>query len=160
MANDRSKTATKAAGRLRRDLRSDARDLLRAHGLRVTTPRIELLLCLTARTQAMTHSEVVELMGEANVDAATIYRNLVKLAEHGVIDVVSRAGGMARYAAPTSQHASHEDHIHFLCVECGSVSCLPSDIKSQVEAHGKWRAAVMAAQIQLEGQCPDCRARS
>ncbi len=104
----------------------------------------------------MTHSEVAELLAGNDFDAATVYRNLVKLAEHGVINVVSRAGGMARYASVGREHVNHEEHVHFLCTDCGTVSCLPNEVKSQIEARGRWRAAVDAAQVQLEGQCPDC----
>lgn len=140
----------------RTDLREKTRECLRAHGLRVTTPRLEVLLCLTSHERAMTHSEVAEALASADFDSATVYRNLVRLSESGVLDVVSRAGGMARYAIAESEHGNHDSHLHFLCVNCGTVSCLPEEVVSEVRARGRWRAAVQAAQIQLEGTCPDC----
>ncbi|MEO1172675.1 MAG: Fur family transcriptional regulator [Myxococcota bacterium] len=150
------RTHKRGAKRLRRDLREHARDRLRAAGLRVTTPRIEVLLCLSARDQAMTHSEVADLLATADFDAATVYRNLVKLTESGVVEVISRAGGMARYAIRSTGHSEHGEHVHFFCTDCGTVSCLPEEATPQIEVSGKWRAAVQTAQLQLEGTCPTC----
>lgn len=104
----------------------------------------------------MTHTEVAELLAEADFDAATVYRNLVKLSESGVVEVISRAGGMARYAVVSAGHTNHDDHVHFFCTDCGTVSCLPEEATPQIEVKGKWREAVQAAQVQLEGTCPTC----
>ncbi|MEL6760068.1 MAG: transcriptional repressor, partial [Myxococcota bacterium] len=147
MTRRRASKSAKTTRRVRRDLRGQAREQLRAHGLRVTVPRVEVLLCLTERKRAMTHSEVAELLSGNDFDAATVYRNLVKLSQHGVLDVVSRAGGMARYALADREHVNHQEHVHFLCTDCGTVSCLPNEVRSQIEARGRWRAAVSAAQV-------------
>jgi len=135
--------------------KDDIRELLQSHGLRTTGPRLAVVACLAETDGPLSHSEVVERLGEVDFDPATVYRNLVKLVEVGLARVVSRAEGMARYELATGQGHDHE-HAHFVCSDCGSVACLPEDVFTKVEASGRWAASVSHATIQLQGQCPEC----
>ena len=134
--------------------KQDLRDLLRRYNLRATAPRLAVVSVLSASPNPMAHRDVLKVLGEMDWDPATVYRNLVKLAEAGVIKVVSRAEGMARYAVSTTDDGHH--HAHFVCSDCGTVSCLPDATVSEVSAPGRWKTAVAAATIQLQGSCPDC----
>jgi len=135
--------------------REDARTLLQTHGLRVTAPRLAVVGLLTAERSPMTHSAVAERLAHV-ADPATIYRNLVKLTESGLARIASRAEGMARYELVRPEAPPHQAHPHFLCSDCGTVSCLPEDLRPRIQARGRWRAAIKDAQLQLEGTCPDC----
>lgn len=125
--------------------------LIREKGLRVTATRVAVLQLLASKGP-LSHSEAVAELGDARWDKATIYRNLVSLADAGLAIVVSNAGGMARYA-----YAEHVDHAHphFECTECGQVSCLP-DAVPKIRATGRWSASIAAATMALRGRCPDC----
>ncbi|MCA9659174.1 MAG: transcriptional repressor [Myxococcales bacterium] len=134
----------------------EAKALLKERGLRVTAPRVAVLRVLAAADAPLSHSEAVELLGDADWDPATIYRNLVKLRDAGLAPVVSRAGGIDRYALASSQHAGPHQHPHFVCDDCGKIACLPAELTSSMSVEGRWSASVRSAMVQLRGECPEC----
>ena len=76
----------------------EARKLLHESALRATAPRLAVLRVLAEAPGPLSHTEVLDRLGETAWDPSTIYRNLVKLREAGVAPVVSRAEGIDRYA--------------------------------------------------------------
>ena len=133
--------------------KDQARKLLREKSLRVTAPRVAVLQVLSDAHKPLSHTEVLERLGDNDWDPATIYRNLVKLKEAGVAPVVSRAGGSDRYAL--TQEDGHR-HPHFVCDDCGEVSCLPIELATVTSLEGPWSASIQRATVQLRGECPDC----
>ncbi len=138
--------------------KDEARKLLRESALRATAPRLAVLRVLAEAPNPLSHSEVLEHLGETDWDPATIYRNLVKLRDAGVAAVVSRAGGIDRYALVQAQGEGHQ-HPHFVCEDCGRVACLPAELTASMAVHGPWSASVQQATVQLRGECPDCLER-
>lgn len=134
----------------------EAKQLLKKHGLRATSQRLAVLEILTASTRPLSYSEVLEQLDSDGCDPATVYRNLVKLEEVGLAQIVSRAEGMARYEMVLDSKAHQHTHPHFLCVDCGEVSCLPTSSVPMVEADERWSDSVKHAMVQLQGSCPDC----
>ena len=136
----------------------DFKETLREHGLRATAPRVAVLRELCDAGTPLSHTEVLARLGDVVWDPATIYRNLVKLTEAGLTQVVSRAEGMARYALVTTlgDHAHDHEHPHFVCDECGKVSCLPIAVTTSADVDERWAASVRRASVQLLGSCPDC----
>lgn len=114
-----------------------------------------VLRLLQTAPKPLSHSEVVDALGNDEWDQATLYRNLIKLVEVDLARVASRVGGIARYERAGPDDAPHS-HPHFACSECGSVECLPQ-MKISVGRDPKWRAAIEDAELQVVGQCPDCR---
>ena len=110
---------------------------------------------LAEANKPLSHREVLRRLGDANWDQATIYRNLVKLRDAGLAKVVSRAAGSDRYALARDQEAAHH-HPHFVCDDCGEVSCLPMDVTASISVEGPWAASIQQASVQLRGECPDC----
>jgi len=135
-----------------------ARDLLKKAGLRATAPRIAVLRTLGAVKRPLSHTEVVERLGDVGWDRATTFRNLVKLRDAGIAPVVSRIDGIDRYALAESPGAAHQ-HPHFRCDDCGRIECLPVDIIATLETDEVWSPSIQQAQIHLQGECPDCLAR-
>lgn len=134
------------------------RRLLQDRDLRATGPRLAVLSALAAQERPVSHSELVQAMGEQDFDQATIYRNLTKLTEVGLARIVSRADGMARYAfTPEEGTAPSHVHPHFLCTDCGEVSCIDEARIEPFAVSPRWREAVAEATLQLQGRCPDCR---
>jgi len=136
--------------------KDDAKTTLREHNLRVTGPRVAVLCQLASAGTPLSHSEMLERLGETDWDPATIYRNLVKLREAGVAVVANRAEGIDRYAL-ASTHDDEHHHPHFVCDDCGRVACLPESVTVSMEADSPWAASVAQASVQLRGECPDCR---
>lgn len=135
--------------------RDEARSRLRQRGLRVTAPRVAVLRVLADSQTPLSHTQVLERLGETDWDPATIYRNLVKLRDAGVAPVVSRAEGIDRYALAGSRDDGHR-HAHFDCEDCGRVTCLPAEFTAAMSVAGPWAASIQNAMVQLRGECPDC----
>ncbi|MEM6796396.1 MAG: Fur family transcriptional regulator [Acidobacteriota bacterium] len=135
--------------------KEEARAWLQRSGLRVTGPRLAVLGLLAEADRPLSHTEVLERLGETDWDPATIYRNLIKLREAGVAAVVSRIEGIDRYALAGEQSDDHR-HPHFLCEDCGRVACLPSELTDSMALDGPWAESIKRAAVQLLGACPDC----
>ena len=134
---------------------AQARSILSKKGLRVTAPRLAVLLALSKADSPISHTEVFHQLANLKWDPATIYRNLIKLCEVKVAVVVSRANGIARYALATG-HGDDHQHPHFICESCGQIACLISEIAISLKSVGRWAGAIQNATVQLRGNCPDC----
>lgn len=137
---------------------------LHALGLRVTGPRMAVLAALREAGRPLSHGEVAEVLGSAGSgnaasgndwDRATIFRNLVRLCEVGLVRVSSHAGGLARYE-PVHEPGHEHLHAHFSCNRCGRVECL-AGAQLPLPADLGWREAMQGAEVQVLGTCPTCR---
>ena len=136
----------------------EAKALLKERGLRVTAPRVAVLRVLAAADAPLSHSEAVELLGDADWDPATIYRNLVKLRDAGLAPVVSRAGGIDRYALASSQHAGPHQHPHFVCDDCGKVEPFEDEALEEAIHHIRRKGfSLESHEVTLHGHCAECR---
>jgi Fur family ferric uptake transcriptional regulator len=138
---------------------ADLRARLKGAGLRVTRARLSVLQVLEGRGGPSSHTEVFSDLREDGWDRATLYRNLVDLAEVGLLRRVDLGDHVWRYeltSAPTDVgHAA--EHPHFLCTRCGDVACLPM---VQVTTPPGLPSAVLAegVTIQFRGVCERCSA--
>ena len=139
--------------------KDQAKRLLQQSGLRATAPRLAVLRVLALADSPLSHSEVLAEIGASSWDPATIYRNLVKLSHSGLAPVVSRAGGVDRYAFVRSNTDLHR-HPHFVCDYCGRVECLPEELVASLNTEGRWGESIRTAMVELRGECPDCRTRA
>ncbi len=140
----------------------DLRETLRAVGLRATGPRLAVLECLRSAARPLTHSEVMDLIGDAaGLDRATVYRNLADLVKAGLLHRHDLGDHVWRFELGEDPCATsvHDEmgHPHFMCVECGDVTCLPGVLLS-LPAKGGAPASVraQAVAVQLRGVCDDC----
>lgn len=124
-------------------------------GLRATPPRIAALRLLRTTDRPLSHAEVVAALANDDWDQATIYRNLIKLVEARLARVATQVAGVTRYEGSNPQEAPHR-HPHFACRSCGAVECMP-DAELVIKRSSKWRQAVMHAEWQLVGECPECQ---
>jgi Fur family ferric uptake transcriptional regulator len=88
----------------------------------------------------------------AGLNRATVYRNLLGLTEAGILIRTQLGDGVARYELPAGRDSAHADHFHLVCVDCGSVSCVP---RGMVSLHK--RLAPHITEVQLRGHCEPCR---
>lgn len=134
----------------RRD--EEFRDLLTSRGLRVTAQRMELLREMVKVTAPISHPELNERMEKSGLDRATIYRNLLTLADAGVVVRAQLGDQVWRYELPRTTSSDHSHHPHLVCSECGNVRCLPvGAVKLKGEA-----AKSQVAEVQLRGVCVQC----
>lgn len=135
-----------------------ARSRLKDAGLRATEARLAVLRALAGSAHPVAHTELVrDLEGHA-ADQATVYRTLTRFVEVGLARIVSHAGGRARYEyLEASEEAGEHAHPHFLCTDCGSVSCMSTVWLEPPRVESRWTDAVTEATLQFQGRCPDCR---
>ena len=81
----------------------------------------------------------------------TVYTNLNFFEEHGQAIRVANVNGVERY------DANCEDHVHFVCDECGTViDIMDADIKKAKKACQVGQAKIKSIQIVLHGTCESC----
>lgn len=140
--------------------KSSIKTELHTLGLRVTAPRVAVLGLLRGVGRPLSHGEVADELASsdsraADWDRATIFRNLIKLCEVGLVRISSHAGGLTRYEAVRDPGHEHL-HAHFSCNRCGRVECL-AGAELPLPTDLVWREAVRDAEVQVLGTCPTCR---
>src|SRR5574344_2692030 len=90
-----------------------------------------------------------------NISLATLYRNLNKLADEGIIKKID--------GLELSSHYDHNtfEHYHFICEKCGKVFDIPSNIakdlvKNTQQATGFY---IKSYDIVFHGICKDCKTK-
>lgn len=134
------------------------KERLRSAGLRVTGPRLAVLRCLMRARRPLSHAEVCELVTDAGMDRATVYRNLMDLAD---ADIVRRTAldHVFRFEWIAGQQTEHvgEAHPHFVCSDCGAVACLPVSAIAVRAVRGTPRALRQhAVEVHVRGLCDAC----
>ena len=129
---------------------------LRNAGLRVTRPRIAVLLALHGHPHADT-SAVIDAIRDssAGVSHQAVYDSLHTLTDAGLVRRIQPAGSSARYELRTG-----DNHHHAVCRTCGLVT----DIDCLVGETPCLRAAddqgftIAVAEVTYWGECPACKA--
>ena len=146
---------------MRRAVKSEpldsVRQQIRAAGLRSTKARVSVMQELIGAASPLSHAEVATRLDSQGFDRATIYRNLVELAEAGLVSRVELGDHVWRFEMRRAEGESGGDHAHFLCVDCGEVSCLPTDSISIKQAAGAKQSPIReVTEVLLKGRCGNC----
>ena len=134
------------------------RGTLREAGLRATAARVSVLRCLFEADRPLSHAEVCERLEGSGFDRATLYRNLSDLTQAGLASRRDLGDHVWRFEARNEDDGhSEEAHPHFICVECGDVSCLPEDaIAIAPKAAVPSSVASGKIEVQVRGTCDEC----
>lgn len=140
---------------------SELKAELRAHGLRATSARAAVYEVLLTAGGPVTHADVCDKLEGAAFDRATIYRNLVDLADAGLVRRQDLGDHLWRFELKSHKHDEHHEaeavHPHFVCTECGTVECLPDGAVTVAPVKGAPRALKNAKiEVQVRGTCNDC----
>lgn len=131
---------------------SSLKDEIRGVGLRVTASRMAVLRLVRGAERPITHAEVAQALAEETWDRATLYRNLMDLSEAGLLRRVS-LGAVWHFEAIGDQPA----HPHFVCTECGGVSCTPAiEIPTQGARRSPKAMRKGEVEVQFHGVCDAC----
>lgn len=133
-----------------------AREDIRAAGFRATPARIATLLELRAAKSPMTHAELAERLAVHGFDKATAFRNLNDLAERGLLRRTELGDHVWRFEPIDPKHAHEKGHPHFLCVDCGSVTCL-EDVQLTSSSRKQSDTVGEVTEILLRGHCNECK---
>ncbi len=143
------------AGRILSEARRQALvEALHKAELRVTPARVAVLDAVRQAEAPLTHAELARQLAGCGWDATTIYRNLMTITEAGLVQRKDHGDRRWRFESAREGHA----HPHFICTDCGTVSCLPEvEIKVKRSSRGLPRSASAGAfEIQLRGVCDSC----
>ncbi len=135
----------------------ELQSMLRAAGLRSTSSRIAVLRHLNDVDAPRSHADIFEALGGEGFDRATLYRNLMDMAEKSLISRTDLGDHVWRFELK-KQVAGHTiEHPHFVCTDCGTVECLP-DTSVKI-ARGNSSPKSLSGRdvaVQLRGICDDC----
>ena len=144
--------------------RPEVTQRITARGLRATPARCRIVALLLDTHEHFTPEEMLEELrrrGEP-MSIATLYQNLAKLSEAGVIGRFVGPDGVSRYDAVT------EPHHHLVCEVCGRMVDVKAEgplelitprpvFADDAEELKRWR--VTARKVEFSGVCPACQAQ-
>ena len=128
---------------------------IREVGLRATPARIATLSLLHEATSPLTHAEVAEELQGLGVDKATVFRNLNDMASAGLLRRTELGDRVWRFELVTGSDGHDSAHPHFVCVDCGVVSCM-DEVKLTAGSLRISRQFGEVTEILLRGHCNDC----
>lgn len=133
------------------------RATLHGAGLRSTGPRVAVLRWLSRSGAPVSHPELFEALAAEGFDRATLYRNLVALAEAGIVRRTDLGDHVWRYELRSANDTRAAPHPHFVCTGCGEVACLPG-VAVKIVSTGEAPRAVQKRDVavQLSGRCNQC----
>ncbi len=141
----------------KQSLRDQVRTRIRDSGLRCTMARVHVLEQLYAATAPLSHADLAGTLAPEGFDKATIYRNLVEMAEAGILSRMELGDHVWRFELKRTEQEHSDEHPHFVCVECGEVACLPG-VTVNVSPAPASKGSVIGelTHVLLKGRCGRC----
>lgn len=132
---------------------------LRAAGLRITTPRLEVLRALADGPSHIDADRIAAAVRArtGNISAQTVYNVLAALMAAGLVRRIEPAGGPGLYELRVA-----DNHHHIVCRRCAAtvdVDCaaLPAPCLAPSDTNGY---LIDEAEVIYWGHCPACVAAS
>jgi Fur family ferric uptake transcriptional regulator len=136
---------------------AESHPVLREAGLRITESRVAVLEHLTRQVAPVSHADLCRSLAGAGFDRATLYRNLIDLTEVGLVTRTDLGDHVWRFELKRREGHHVASHPHFVCSDCGTVSCLP-DVAVRI-VRGKRAPRSLATRnvaIQITALCDAC----
>jgi len=139
------------------DVHDGVDQLLRQHGVQVTTQRLAILRAVSLRPHATADQLTEDVRAKiGSISRQAVYDSLAVLSDKNLIRRIQPAGSSARY-----EDRVDDNHHHLICRGCdtmfdidcavGAAPCLTAD-----DDHG---FEINEAEVIYWGQCPRCRNR-
>ena len=120
--------------------------------------RVAVLSQLDGAKAPLSHAELADVLVPAGLDRATVYRNLMDLTEANLVSRSELGDHVWRFEARRTNH-DHDSaaHPHFVCVDCGQVTCLASVKLDISPAPGTKQSVIRElSEVLLKGHCVNC----
>ena len=129
--------------------------LVRQHGGRVTPAKrllVEVLLASHDHRSAEQLADQVRARAP-DIHLTTVYRNLEELEKLGAVDRMHPGHGPATY------HLAAAPHGHLVCLECGSITEVPSAVFGGLgkTIRREFGFEISTGQMALAGRCASCQ---
>ena len=144
---------------------TDVTELLRKVGLKVTRTRVAMLNLLASSREHKTADEIVAGLRQQRVpvDRVTIYRNLERMLDVGLLATIYLPGKAMRVGLCTRLDSPH--HHMIVCSKCGRVQqvegCCLSEMWGRVADKIKSQSefTLTGHVMQYIGICPTCASK-
>jgi len=130
--------------------------ILKRNQLSITGSRTKILELFFAQNGALAHGDIEKKAGE-KFDRVTVYRTLQSFLDKGIIHSIPTADNAIRYALckdECTEGNHHDNHIHFICQNCGATTCLDEVHIPTVELPHGFKA--IQTEMVVSGKCKDC----
>jgi len=132
-------------------------DILRRNQLSVTGSRKRILELFLQSNGALAHGDIEKKTGE-KFDRVTVYRTLQSFLEKGIIHTIPTPDNSVLYALckdNCSEGHHHDNHVHFVCRECGKTICLADITVPEVKLPNGFLPDEV--QMVVTGLCKECQ---
>jgi Fe2+ or Zn2+ uptake regulation protein len=130
-------------------------EVLRAHELRVTRPRLAVLEAVHRHPHADTHAIIGHVREDLpEVSHQAVYDVLALLTRAGLLRRIQPQGSVARYETRVG-----DNHHHVVCRACGAVAdvdCATGEAPCLQAAHPRG-FTIDEAEVTYWGLCPECQ---
>jgi Fur family ferric uptake transcriptional regulator len=137
-------------------MRNEIADILKRNQLSVTDSRRKILELFRQQSGALAHADIEKKTGE-HFDRVTIYRTLQTFVEKGIVHTIPTADNSVLYALckdECSEGHHHDNHVHFICDDCGTTYCLENIIIPSLTLPKGF--VVKRADVVASGICDKC----
>ena len=129
--------------------------LLREAGLRATTARISTLTLMSRSSKPLSHAEVAMELESLGIDKVTVFRNLNDLVGVNLLRRAELGDHIWRFELVNKDEEECSPHPHFVCVDCGTVSCIDANSVKDVKFDFANHVGAIT-EILFRGHCKDC----
>ena len=133
-----------------------AREMIRGANLRSTSCRIAVLQHLSTADHPISHNDVPDTLVPLWFAKSTSDRCLTEMAEANLLARLDLGDHVWRFEMLSADENGSVDHPHFMCLDCGKVSCLP-DVKVRITPTKSAAEGADITEVLLKGHCASCQ---
>jgi Fur family ferric uptake transcriptional regulator len=134
----------------------DVDDILSRNSLSITDSRKKILNLFLNVQGALAHGDIEKKAGE-KFDRVTVYRTLQTFVDKGIIHIIPTTDNSVRYALckdDCTEGHHHDDHVHFICLQCGATLCLKDITAPEMKMPEGF--SVNEIGVVVKGVCRNC----
>lgn len=133
---------------------SEIENILTSNGIKPTSNRMLVLKELARSTNPISLADLE--MSLYPMDKSSIFRVLELFSEKEIIHVIEDGSRSLKYELCHSKehHSFSDQHAHFYCEKCGSVTCLDEINLPNIDIRGGYK--VKSINFMFKGICPNC----
>jgi Fur family ferric uptake transcriptional regulator len=133
------------------------REILKKNHMSITDSRVQILGLFYNNEGALAHADIEKKTSD-KVDRVTIYRTLQTFEEKGLIHSIPTADNSVKYALckeACEEGHHHDNHVHFICDECGKTICLDDVLVPEVKLPKGFEP--QQSNMVVNGICGECK---
>ena len=137
-------------------MKNEVAEILKRNQLSVTDSRRKILDLFRQSSGALAHADIETKTGE-HFDRVTIYRTLQTFVEKGIIHTIPTIDNSVLYALckdQCTQGHHHDNHVHFICDDCGTAYCLENISTPEVKLPPGFKQT--QTDVLVSGICDKC----